>query len=318
MKGFYTQGVVVLFVEAPSLDVLASAIDLPILKRIDAAASWELGGPGLIIGFRPEVNGLVAVDVVDHPWPDGMGSPIEAPALFGAWSTGHFGPFTYPGGLGRACQQAWNWEGDASSTIDQHRAFVRIRLSYVLGAGDDAKVMPTDCDAHAELGTVVSMAQAIARCQGALAYFNPNGEVLMAPRELAAVLGFAAEHGREPIETWTNVRMVNLRGVADGWLLMDTVGLAQLDLPDIEAAFPETAFRPDEVSRFLRNVSLYVAGCGDVFEDGHTIDGPGDVRWRAMRFDKGLTDPPRATVRFFPEVSAAVPDALVTKKPPRE
>ena len=315
MKGFFTQGIAVLFERAPSLDVLASALALPILKRTDETSSWELGGPTLVVGFRPEVNGLVAVDVVDRPWPDDMGSPTGAPTLFGAWSMGHFGPFAYPGNLERACQQAWNWEGDPSPVIGKHRAFVRVRLSYVFGAADDARVMPAEYDPHAAMGTVVSIAQAITRCQGALAYFNPNGEVLMSPGELAQTLGFAAEHRREPIEAWSNVRMVNLRGVADGWLLMDSVGLAQLDLPDLEAVFAETAFRPNEVARFLRNISLYVAGQGDVFEDGHTTDGPGDMRWRALRFDDALTDPPRRTVRFFPEGGPALPEQRTTKLP---
>jgi hypothetical protein len=228
---------------------------------------------------------------------------------------GHFGPFAYPGNLERACQQAWNWEGDPSPVIGKHRAFVRVRLSYVFGAADDARVMPADCDPHAELGTVVSVAQSITRCQGALAYFNPNGEVLMSPDELAQTLSFAAEHGRAPIETWSNVRMQNLRGVADGWMLMDTVGLAQLDLPDLEAVFAETAFRPDEVARFLRKISLYVAGQGDVFQDGHTTEGPGNIRWRAMRFDEALTDPPRRTVRFSPEGGAALPEQLTNSRP---
>ena len=315
MKGFYTQGIAILFNQAPSLDVLAAALALPILKRMDEATSWELSGPALIVGFRPEVNGLIAVDVVERPWPDDMGSPKEAPSLFGAWSMGHFGPFTYPGSLGRACKQAWNWDGDPLPLIAQHRAFVRVRLSYVFGAGDEVKLMPTDCDPHAELGSLVTAAQAITRCQGALAYFNPNGEVLMSPGEFAQTLGFAAEHRREPIETWSNVRLLNLQGIADGCLLMDTVGLAQLDLPDVEAAFTENAFDPSEVAWFLRNVSLYIAGQGDVFEDGHTTDGPGSMKWRAMRFDDGFADPPRRTVRFFPDIGPTLPDQLTTKQP---
>ena len=103
---------------------------------------------------------------------------------------------------------------------------------------------------------------------------------------------------------------MNLRGVADGWMLMDSVGLAQLDLPDLEAVFAETAFRPNEVAGFLRNISLYVAGQGDVFQEGHTTDGPGNTRWRAMRFDNGLTDPPRRTVRFSAEGGPALPNQL--------
>jgi hypothetical protein len=313
MKGFYTQGIAVLFQQAPSLDVLASALALPILQRVEEATSRELSGSALVVGFRPAVNGLIVVDVVDRAWLDDRGSPSEAPALLEALSMGDFGPFTHPGSLGRACKQAWNWDGDPATIIAQHRAFVRVRLSYLLGAADN--VIPADCDPFAELGALVAVAQSVARCQGALAYFNPNGEVLMSPGELAQTLGFAAENRREPIETWTNVRLLNLQGIADGCLLMDTVGLAQLDLPDVEAAFPENAFDPSEVAWFLRNVSLYIADQGDVFEDGHTTDGPGSMKWRAKRFDDGFADPPRRTVRFFPDIGPTLPDQLTTKQP---
>jgi hypothetical protein len=313
MKGFYTQAVAVLFERVPDLDVLASALGVPILGRTEGSANWELGGPTLIVGFRPEVNGLIAVDAVDRPWPDDMGSPSNAPMLFGAWSMGHFGPFTYPGNLERACQQAWNWQGDPAPVIARHRAFVRVRLSYALGLQDDATLMPPDCDPEAELGALLTTAQAVTRCQSAIAYFNPNGEVLMSPGELAETLGFAVSHQRAPIETWTNVRLLKLDGTTAGWLLMDTVGLAQLNLPDVEAVFHETASNPTEVARFLRTLSLYLAGQGDVFEDGHTTDGPGGARWRAMRSDEAVADPPRRTVRFFPASGPEPPTQLAVK-----
>jgi hypothetical protein len=108
--------------------------------------------------------------------------------------------------------------------------------------------------------------------------------------------------------------MLNLAGLADGWMLMDTVGMWQLDRPDLEAVFPEGRFSPDEVAACLRNVSLYLAAKGDVIEEGHTIDGPGPMRWQARRFENGLADPPRDTIRLFPTKGPTAPPQLTTAK----
>lgn len=313
MKGFFSQGVAVLFQRAPTLDVLASVVPSPVLRRIEPASEWALSGPSLVLGYRPEVNGLFSVDVVARPWPDDMGSPEGAPMVFGAWSMGHFGPFAYPGNLERACQQAWTWRESPRAVIDRHRAFVRIRLSYVFGAPQDAPVRPEDCDPANELVALTGVAQAVAGVPGVLAYFNPNGEMLLAPEDLRETVEFATANHRLPIEAWTNVRMLNLRGLADGWMLMDTVGLSQLDRPDLEAVFPEGHFDPGEVARLLRDVSLYVFEKGDVIEECHTIDGPGPMRWQARRFENGLSDPPRDTIRFFPTEGLAAPSQLASR-----
>ena len=84
-KGFFTQGIAVLFERPPSLDAIASAIATPVVRRIDERSGW-MSGPSLLVAHRPEVNGYVTIDAVDEPWPDGMGSPGEAPDQFGAWS----------------------------------------------------------------------------------------------------------------------------------------------------------------------------------------------------------------------------------------
>jgi hypothetical protein len=96
-KGFYTQGVCVLLERAVSLAQLESAVTpFTIYGKHEGAENILFGGPSLVLSFRPEVNGFIAVDIFDRPWPDAMGDPQTDPLLFGAWSTGQFGPFTYP------------------------------------------------------------------------------------------------------------------------------------------------------------------------------------------------------------------------------
>jgi hypothetical protein len=50
----------------------------------------------------------MAIDTVDRPWPDDMGDPKENAEVFAAWSMGHFGPYTYPGGLQRLMGQGYS------------------------------------------------------------------------------------------------------------------------------------------------------------------------------------------------------------------
>jgi hypothetical protein len=91
-----------------------------IAKEVPPAKDPPFGGPGLTIPFLLAANGYVAVDVVNQPWPDAMGDPKTDAVTFGAWTFGHFGPFTYPGGLARAQQHAFAWEG-VCTVCEGHR-----------------------------------------------------------------------------------------------------------------------------------------------------------------------------------------------------
>ncbi len=90
-KGMYTQGVCILLDRAAPLEEVEAALSgADIRARHDAATSWAFGGPTLIVAYRPESNGFVAVDTVSERWPDHMGDPKKEPTIFGAWSMGHF------------------------------------------------------------------------------------------------------------------------------------------------------------------------------------------------------------------------------------
>lgn len=306
-KGFHTQGLVILLQSAPGLDAVRACIaKYQILREVDASAEIWMGGPGLHVGYRPEVNGAVSVDVVDRRWPDHMGDPKKETMLMGAWSMGFFGPFTFPRGLHRAVQQSWRWK-EAGAAVHKHAAFIRLRMSYIHGAQEDTKVLPPDYRAEPELRFLTNLAGALLDCPGALCYFNPNGEVLL-PK---SVFHESAEHNaREkipPHDLWCNIRLFKLGG---GWLLMDCVGNGQLDCIDIEVGFPHSLCAPKEVDRFIRDISFYLLEKGDIIKDGDDINGPGKVRWQGKRFENGMSDPPRTTLRFLPLKQKAIPDVL--------
>lgn len=298
-KGFFSQGLVVLFDTAPTLDQVAAAITpRPVVKRLDHAREWPFGGPSVLTPFRPEVNGYAAIDIVPKQWPDDMGDPKDNSVVFGAWSMGHFGPFAYPHGLLRAAQQSWHW-AEAQSTVRRHNAFVRIRSSYVFGARQDAPVLPEDYSPMPELLFATELAAAILAMPAALCYFNPNGESLYSRTAVSELLARHKGIGPAAHELWSNVRMFQLPADAS-WLLMDTVGMWQLDVPDHEACFVKSRYDASDVASFLRNAADYVCERGQVIKDGDTMDGPGGLRWQGATFENGLADPPREVLRWLP------------------
>jgi hypothetical protein len=307
-KGTFTQTFAVLLERPVSLDAVAQRISaFPIARRAPAAESWPMGGPSLVLPFRPEVNGMVAIDVVDRLWPDGMGDPQADPTLFGAWAMGNFGPFAFPGGLQRGTQHAWAWE-EGRNVAGKHQAFIRMRLSYVFGAEDNAPIQPADCKPLDELHFLTDLLLPLLNLPEALCYFNPNGEVLRDRNFVEGVLEFSREHGLPPLDLWSNIRFFRLE---ENWLMMDTVGNAQLDLPDLEACFVASTYDLEEIDVFLRATTSYLLEEGDVIETEDTIKGPGRKTWVAHRFEDSFSTPPRQTIRLIPDDGVRPPTAVL-------
>jgi hypothetical protein len=94
-----------------------------------------------------------------------------------------------------------------------------------------------------------------------------------------------------------NVRMFNV-GNEPGEMVMDTMGLASLRVPDLQVHYRD--LDPNDVAHHLFNTALYVFEKGDVLEDGHTVDGvaPGQ-KWRCQH-EEPLVGPKRVVVDLNP------------------
>jgi hypothetical protein len=162
-KLLYTQGLAILLREVVTLDAIEELLaEFTVVNRHEESTSWPLSGPSLTVAYRPEVNGYVAIDIVDHRWPDRMGDPKTDLEVFGAWQMGLFGPATSPGSLERACQNSWAWPAGRSVPL-QHQAFIRIRSSYTFGKPDNPTFKPNDYNAMRELKFVSCIAAALIR-----------------------------------------------------------------------------------------------------------------------------------------------------------
>lgn len=308
-RGIYTQTTCILLCEEVAWEQLRPALaEYTIRKEIAEGSDWPFGGPAYILDYRPDQNGYVAVDIVNRPWPDGMGDPKREATIFGAWTMGMFGPQTYPGGLERAMQQCWAWE-QGKVLPARHSGFIRVRSSYAFGADENAPLWPDDYDAEQDLEFVTQVARALLALPQAQCYFNPGGEVLRDQAMVEESLEYGRDHELPPLELWSNVRLFN---IDENWSLMDTVGNGQLDVVDIEAAF-DRRYDPGEVDGFLRNVTLYLLTNGAVIQDKDTMDGPGNIRWQARHFENGLCDPPRRVICFVPVDGTQSPEPVLNR-----
>lgn len=297
----YTQCVVVLVDDVPRVADLANALaDADVLGERPGRTGEELwfGGPGLVVDYRGEVNGLVRVDIVDRPWPDSMGSPEGAEALlFGAWVMGNFGPCTFPGALEMALKQSRGWP-DANRHVGRHRGFVRVQSSYVLGLPDDTPVTPRDYDAVDELRFVTDVQAALGNLPGAIAAFNPNAELVLPFETLERRINDHLQQDTLPVDTWANVRLFKVQDGGREWALFDTVGLQQLDLPEQECVLPLEHPSFDYAPGMLYTMAQYDASKGGVLGPNDTGTDLGGVNWRAVEFGEANVSPPRPVVRW--------------------
>lgn len=308
MKGFYTQAVVLLYSETPQLATLRWTLESRGYRvtGIEDDASWpEMSGPSLTVEWRPGVNGRCLVDITDSPWPDGMGGPKEEGKTFGAWAMGAYGPCTHPGGLERAVQFPV-WPG-AGQCVASHRAFVRVRTSYAMQGGEDARVAPPDYDATAEVCWLLEVAATLLGLEGALAFFNPGGELLLSPELLEQAMAESRERQMPPIQAVVSTHGIR---VDEHWWLGDTVGLAQLDMPDFELSLRRRDLDQEKWLLFPLNLAVYMVTQGVRFETGHTTEGPEGELLRAEVRSEACYAPPRQVVHWGEENAPPEPEDL--------
>lgn len=284
---------------------LALADLQPALKSFDVLGAteaqpdthWALGAPALVLSLPGHERGRIIIDAIGERWPDAMGRPDDH-VLQRAWGMGGFGPMVMPGCLERAGTQAWAWR-KASDAVRGHQGFIRIRLAYA--PAEEAPPIPADRDPATELLGITRVAAKLLEVDGVRCWFDPNGESLRPAGFVWQALDYHESEGELPLDVWTNVRAGKL-DPEGRWMLMDSVGLGQLGLPDVEACFPADVAKLEEVDRWVRDVMAYLADAGDVIESGHAVDGPDGRSWRALKIEEGFSPPSRATVRFLPPV----------------
>src|SRR5262249_9022313 len=157
--------------------------------------------------------------------------------------------------------------------------FIRVRSTYGLGADKQSPIRPDDYDALDELRFVTDIAIAAARVPGAIAVFNPSGELIRSADALEKIRARERSGGEIGVDAWVNVRMFRRDG-AEEWLLFDTVGMAQLDLRDHEVALPPDS-STNRIAGLLHSIAEYDAERGGVLGVNDSSSDSDDVVFRA-------------------------------------
>ncbi len=301
----FLQTGVVLFERPVSLEAVASALapTFPVARRVEREAEgayWLGGEGGVLVGSGPGLDAGVMVEVFHRPWPDSMGDPEHDAELFGAWSLRHFGLATFPYALARAAAQP-------TAPSVEHVAFVKLNLSYVFDADEDALVFPPERDVQRELSALAALAERICAMPDALAWFAPNGEVLMSADSARSKL--REQSAGEPLsELWVSTRVVP----AGNHLLVETVGMGALGQPpmvafDHQVLLPDLGLDMELVVRFLREISGATRLSGSEQLPTESMLGPGG-RWSPEPAESD-NPPPRDVVRW---VHDSVADSSVS------
>ena len=94
-----------------------------------------------------------------------------------------------------------------------------------------------------------------------------------------------------------NVRFFNIEGTED--MLIDTVGMSTLFLPDLQYHFHD--MDPNWVVNHAYNVASYILEHDNPIQDGETIDGVADgrmcreIQWKCQ-YEDALIQPPRGVL----------------------
>ena len=184
-------------------------------------------------------------------------------------------------------QQSWWWP-------EARRHAQASRFALTLEDRDNRTT-----DYRRRLGVCQRIAVALIRATGPLAVHWRPSQQLLEPRQLAESLiqdGFGS-----PLPGGFNVRFFQLEyddPSEDRELLMDTVGLGDLGLADLQCHF--RGLDPEEVSRTLYETGCYQYEHGLVVPDGDTVQGPRvDDRW-ACTHATALAPPERGVVDLDP------------------
>ena len=175
-----------------------------------------------------------------------------------------------------ALSQTWTWPGAADAVADVRSA---VYVGEMTG-----RALPRE----QRLATLLPVISGIVRATRADA-------VLWLPADYLVEPGRVRDHARDVL---VNVRRFRIEGTPGG-VLVDTMGLASLGLPDLQCKV--WAVEPGWITAELRNLGGYLLEYGDVLRDGQVVAGADrSVAWRVVSRSRALAEPARPVLDLAP------------------
>lgn len=166
-----------------------------------------------------------------------------------------------------AFKQNWHW-AEADEAADA------CRFGFLV-----SDFMSRTLDYKTRLTLFMDFLMAVTRVVGPQAVYSVAAQKLIAPDDLVDSWTNADQR---TLHGLVNVRLFNISNGSAGEILMDTVGLHLLGLPDFQIRFANL----DEgaVGQALWNYAYYVYEHGDIITDGSTIQGlTPQSKWKCQR-----------------------------------
>lgn len=166
-----------------------------------------------------------------------------------------------------AFQQNWHWE-DASAKAE--------KCNYEILISD---FMTRTLEYKTRLDLFMNFLVAVTKATNPQVVYSISSQKLIEPSSL--IKSWDGQE-KEILFGIMNVRLFNVSNSNTKELLMDTVGLSLLGLPDFQFCFSD--LDESEVARLLWNYAYYIFEQGDVIENGNTLLGiEPNSKWRCER-----------------------------------
>jgi hypothetical protein len=187
-------------------------------------------------------------------------------------------------GRDAALEQTWGWREDARRAVSQARAVVVV--------ADMPGLQPRE-----RLQLFERLVRALVSRLPVLAiHWAPSQRIVDPVRYLAPT-----DEDSRILQAAVNVRLFKVGDGAPGEVLLDTIGLTPLLLPDIQCRL--VGVDANAAASRLYAYAAYLFKKGDILKDGNTVDGVGG-RWRCRR-GVSSAPPEREVVEFLPDAPLA-------------
>ena len=180
-----------------------------------------------------------------------------------------------------AFQQNWHWQ-EANETAKS--------CKYELLVTD---FMTRTLEYKQRLLLFMNFVVAVAKATKPDVVYSVYGQKLIKPTDLLEIW----DKDEKPLLYGIcNVRLYNLTDINE--LLMDTVGLNSIGLPDFQIKFK--GYEANEIAQLLWNYAYYIYEQGDVINNGNTLEGiVSGTKWKCER-QLSFTDHERIVINVQP------------------
>lgn len=176
--------------------------------------------------------------------------------------------------------QSWNWM-EAEETVR--------KCSYEILLTD---VMSRNMDYKERIEYFQKFVASIVSAMNPSAVWVRNSEMILEPTDY---LEKSSQNNYQNINAFMNVRLFNIRET-ENEMIMDTLGLNSLGLPDFEFRFAN--YKEQQIAGLLFNYGHYLFENGVVIEHGNTIEGiEENSKWKCY-FNHSQLEPKRIIIEI--------------------